>query len=798
MNIRAKLAIVFSVVTVSVGVAVFFYLNAYLGSLLSDGMKSTLRVVAEISEGSYFVFTEDVKTRTIDWSSDGYIRNTVEKMIDSGTPLKEKNRLTHELNIYLKEKKIVHDPSVIIMDILDRNGFVVASSRADRVGVDEGKEERELGAIRWSEAMKAKFGEAFISSIVSEEDESTEAMTHATARIFSTTLGKDGFPLPLDAIVLLHFVRSDQLSGMLNGSFQEEQGGLTGVAFGKTYTSGEIYLVDKNGFLLTSPSRDKKRHINEKVSDYVISSCFKDGGEINEEYLNHDGIKVFGASMCIKRDNIMLLAEVQSDETFAPLASMRRSAILGILFTVAVIVLCSILFSSITLRPLDSIIATAREVSEKKYSARAPIKSKDEFGYLAIVFNDMLDKLEKAMVEAYDKAKDLSEKVLLIENQNASLEGGRKAMINLLEDARELEVGLQNERDTSSAIIASISEGLLVVDKNDKIILMNPVALKLLGVTREECLGKCPIDIISIFKGDELVAPEDRPVARTLKDGENVFIGREDNFYFQIPSGRKFPVAIATSLIKSGNLVGAVVIFSDITEDKLLDEAKSSFISTASHQLRTPLTSIRWYAEMLLDEDVGALNKEQKDFAQEVYNGAARLNDTINSLLYISRIESGKLQEELVEIELKPFVKSIFDELAPLISQKKLSTTIDIGDEVRIVVDKFMLHEVISNLLSNSIRYTNEGNHIALGYDIVEGEAVCSVADNGIGIPDNQKDKIFGKFFRAENAMSKVPDGSGLGLNLVKQFVEKWGGRIWFYSIEGKGSTFYFTIPPRS
>lgn len=762
MNIRTKLALAFSIIVIIIGIVIFFYLNAYLVSMLSDRTKNNLRIMAEMSEGAYFEWTETLKTRTLDWSSDGDIRNIVEKMISTEISKNEKARLANELSVYIKDKKMSYDPLVVITDIVDRDGIVIASSRVSRIGTDEGKEERNGGLIRFSEAIKAKFGDVFISNMVKEEDEDDRIMTHVTARIFSTNIGSDGLPVPLDAVLLIHFVKNDSLASLLNGNLQETHGGISGKAFEKTYKSGEVYIVNKDGFITTAPSDAGKDIVFvEKIDSSVVDSCFKEKKEISNEFVSHEGEKVFGATMCIQRDNIMLVVEVASSEIFAPLGPMRRAVIMGILLTITIIILFSLLLSSVILKPLDNIVSVAIDISNKKFGSRTRVKSKDELGYLATIFNNMLDKIEMVMKESKD-----------------------------------LEAGLISERDKSASIIASISEGLFVVDKNYKIVLINSAAEKIFKITGREYLDKIIFDVFPVFKGNDLIIPEDRPITRTVEKGESVIIGAEDNFYFMAPSGKKFPVAMATSPIKTKELVGAVVVFSDITDAKLLDDAKASFISTASHQLRTPLTSIRWYAEMLIDGDVGTLNDSQKEFANEVYSGAIRLNDTINTLLTLSRMESGKLHSDPVDINTKSFFSDVAGELAPLISQKKLSVKIDIDDKMKVIADKFMLHEVVSNLLSNSIRYTNEGGEISFGCNTNEKETTCSIVDNGIGIPDGQKDKIFDKFFRAENALNKVPDGSGLGLNLVKQFVEKWGGKIWFESDEGKGTTFYFTIPP--
>lgn len=796
MSIRTKIILTFSIITLLIGVFLSTYLNSYLRSTFAQEIKDHLRSVAEISEGSYFVFTENIKTRTIDWSSDGYIRKTAEKITDAAGPSAEKDKLARELSSYLKEEKIIYDPTVIIIDILDKNGVVIASSRKDRIGVDEGEEERRFGAVRFSEAVKSNFGEAFVTSVVEEEDESDKGMTHVTARIFSTRKNADGSLAPLPLVLLLHFSKTEELSDMLSGRWQEKVGALTGKFFGSIYKNREIYLIDRNGFILTLPGPGKGNLVLvKKVSEFLSASCFKEGKEINEEYLNYDGVNVLGATMCIKRDSVILAVEVPSDEVFAPLEKIRQNLIIGFLLAIILTILSSILFSRRLLGPLKNIVDAAKSVSLGKFNTRAKIRPKDEIGYLAEAFNKMVDRIEVFQIEAETKTKELAEQAASREKQNKSLEDGKKAMLNILEDARALESGLQSERDKSVSIITSISEGLYVVDGNYKIILMNPATERLFGCKLKECLGKDPRDVISIFKGDELLSGENRPITRTIKNGESVTVGIEDNFYFQTPSGRRFPVTMTTSPVKTKELTGAVIVFRDITDDKLLDEAKSSFISIASHQLRTPLTSVRWYSEMLMDEDMGPLNKDQKEFASQVHESALRLFQTIDTLLALSRFESGKLQEDPIKIDLKLFMDGILKDLGPLLREKNLSLSLDLLPDVpNILIDRFMFREAVTNLIANSIRYTNIGGKIKVSFKNESGQILCSVSDNGIGIPDEDKDKIFARFYRANNAIRKVPDGSGLGLSLVKSFVEKWGGRIWFESKPGEGTTFYFTI----
>lgn len=383
------------------------------------------------------------------------------------------------------------------------------------------------------------------------------------------------------------------------------------------------------------------------------------------------------------------------------------------------------------------------------------------------------------------------------------------AMLNILEDERELEINLKKERDKTMAIVSSIGEGLLVINSDYKIILINETAARLLEVSVSGVIGNDAKEVISIYKGNERLLDEKRPVAETLKTGKTVAIGLDDDVYYIVPSGRRFPITlVSTPLVSGENIIGAVVVFNDITEEKKLDEAKSSFIATASHQLRTPLTTIRWYSEMLNKGDAGPLNKDQKIFLAKIYNGVLRLNEILGVLLALARIEGGgTVKINPAKTNLVKFTDEIIQSLDLLIKENKIKIKINAveKDLPEVLVDQAMLGQVITNLLSNAIRYIEEKGKIEISIAVSGNSVIYSVKDNGIGIPQEQQKNIFIKFFRAENAISKIPDGNGIGLALVKNFVEFWKGKIWFESPtvwtaqkskeEKKGTIFYFTIP---
>ena len=371
------------------------------------------------------------------------------------------------------------------------------------------------------------------------------------------------------------------------------------------------------------------------------------------------------------------------------------------------------------------------------------------------------------------------------------------AMLNILEDAKEVEQNLGRERDRIKTIVSSMGEGLIVVDKNYQTVLINKMAEKILEMPENELIGKDIRKITSLLKGDQKVAQNDLPLEKMFKTGEIISVGIDDDFYYFLPSGKKFPVAIIDAPLKNGDeIVGGIIVFRDITIEKSVDKMKSGFVSIASHQLRTPLTSIRWISEMLLSGDVGNIKKNQKEFIEDIDDSVLKLIELINTLLILSRVEAGNIEIKPAEIDLVKFSKDIVKEAEHLIEDKKLKVEIKLLKKIpSIKLDSTILRQVISNLINNSIRYTDKKGKIKISIEQKDKEIIYSVADNGIGIPKKQQNKIFDKFFRADNARLKESNGSGIGLTLVKYLVELWKGKIWFESEEGKGTTFYFTIP---
>ncbi len=330
----------------------------------------------------------------------------------------------------------------------------------------------------------------------------------------------------------------------------------------------------------------------------------------------------------------------------------------------------------------------------------------------------------------------------------------------------------------------------IMLDKNAEIRGPNKAALRFFSVLPEDIVGK---NLFSYLTG------EDKEQAERLFDyyKSNVPINRKEVSMIT-KKGETRIVQLSIFEMKnpgSFSSTGLAMIF-DITEQKLLDKAKTEFVSLASHQLRSPLATTKWLTEMLASGDIGELSPKHKEYVDKLHTANEDMIDLVDVLLNVSRIEMGSLTVDMKQTNVEELTESIFGELAFLINKKQINIVKEYnGLFQNIQSDPKLLRIVIQNLITNALKYTPSGGTIAVTFEESSGEKTITVSDTGLGIPESQQGLIFTKLFRADNVRGlNDSQGTGLGLYLVKSVMDSIGGSISFVSQENKGSAFTITL----
>ena len=362
----------------------------------------------------------------------------------------------------------------------------------------------------------------------------------------------------------------------------------------------------------------------------------------------------------------------------------------------------------------------------------------------------------------------------------------REALLNILEDIEEARRKAEEERDKTLAIIKNFPEGLLFFDKENYVSSINPRACQMFEVKPEEIIGK--------KVGNLAKFPLLKVLIKILKEETKTIFKKElkikENLILEVST-----IPIATE----GERIGTLVILRDITREKLVERLKTEFVSIAAHQLRTPLSAIKWTLRMILDGDLGKVPKEQREFLEKTYQSNERMIRLINDLLNVTRIEEGRFLYNIKKQDIIEIAEKIIGPLKEIAKRKKLKFEFKKSRKKLplIEADSEKLSLVFQNLIENAIHYTPPGGKVRISIEYLKSkkEILVSVQDTGIGIPKDQQNRVFSRFFRAANAIRAETEGTGLGLFIAKNIIEAHGGKIWFESEENKGTTFYFTLP---
>jgi two-component system, OmpR family, phosphate regulon sensor histidine kinase PhoR len=364
------------------------------------------------------------------------------------------------------------------------------------------------------------------------------------------------------------------------------------------------------------------------------------------------------------------------------------------------------------------------------------------------------------------------------------LGGLSRALDEITNQIKEKFDEVSEDREYLQTILKGMTEGVLVVDENRRIKMMNE-ALRSLFPVSPQLADKTALQVIRN-------AALESTIERVLQNGKS------EAFEMEVPSrGKTIEVNVVAISSSHDKTLGAIAVFHDITRLKRLEKIRQDFVANVSHEMRTPLTTIKGYAETLLD---GALKEEVAfQFVQVIDRHADRLTKIVEDLLTLSKIESRDFRPKLERFSISELMHGALEVVKKESEKKRVSVSWGAADPSLFVLgDRKGLEQVLVNLLDNAIKYGREGGNINISVNEKPQEIQISVQDDGIGIPSEDLPRIFERFYRVDKGRSKELGGTGLGLAIVKHIVKAHGGNVWAESQFGKGSTFHFSLPRES
>jgi len=556
-------------------------------------------------------------------------------------------------------------------------------------------------------------------------------------------------------VYLSHFVRSAHLSDLRNQLTAEAR--LAGDALAPMLAKGEagetfdelakrwavlldarITIISPDGTVLGESHEDRARMDNH-LSRPEVQQALATGQGSSIRYSNTVHYDMMYAAVPV-RDNgrvvgIMRVA-VPLRQIEANVAFLRRTILLAMVLTTVLTVLLALFIAGRTTRPVRDLRKVAERMAEGDLDARLLSTTRDEVGQLTNAFNRMADQLREKMVT------------------------------------------LDQKQGRLSAILDNMADGVLITDRQGEVQLVNPAAARILGVVN----GSAGRSFAQVVRDYRLVSLWQECVVQGTEQVAEVEMGPQGLFLRAI-----------ISPLSGSDSGGFLIILQDLTEVRRLETVRRDFLSNISHELRTPLASLKALVDTLRD---GALSDPPaaRRFLDRIETEVDALTQMVQELVELSRIESGQVPLRLSPTPIAEIVLPPVERLRVQAERAGILFTIDLPTNLpSVLADAERVHQVVTNLVHNALKFTGEGGRVSIAAESANGEVVISVRDTGIGIPRDDLARIFERFYKTDRARSG--GGTGLGLSIAKHIVLAHGGRIWAESVEGKGSAFHFSLP---
>ncbi|MCL1810549.1 MAG: cell wall metabolism sensor histidine kinase WalK [Clostridiales bacterium] len=510
----------------------------------------------------------------------------------------------------------------------------------------------------------------------------------------------------------------------------------------------ELFVIDSNMKVVASNMENEGRGVIGTLDSDVILKALVLGeaAESTGTITGQDAsIPIMNLAFPVRHsDAVTGVVYVRADMTgiHDTIDQSKQIFVNAMLLALVVTIIMGFLISKTITVPIKEVTQKAAGMAKGDFSQEVSVKSGDEIGQLAWMFNELRAQLSNTLLQ------------------------------------------MSSEKSKLETILRYMADGLVAIDVSGRIIHANQTAMRILKVEADDLENKLYDEIIKDLKEDlalkELAEKcESGVAAETFSAGGSTYAVRYDRFKDE-----------------KGSDIGIIMIIQDITERQKMEDMQTDFVANVSHELKTPLTTIKSYTETLLDGP--ALSDETaKSFLSIIDSEADRMNRLVKDLLHLSRLDHKQEKWFKKEINLIPLLRTCVKniEFSAKTENRHLNSIFNPGDDIRVVVDKDRIEQVILNILSNAIKYTKSGGRIDIDAFASGRKAHIVITDNGIGIPESEISRVFERFFRVDKARSRAMGGTGLGLAISKQIVEEHGGSIELQSREGRGTKVTVLLP---
>lgn len=519
----------------------------------------------------------------------------------------------------------------------------------------------------------------------------------------------------------------------------------------------EIQVVDAEGYILGTNDQTRQSVVGTKSTDRDVQQALLLESDRKYQYVDEDRmdrvLKVVSPMFATTSPGEVIgvvIMESNIETVYSQISEIVKIFLNASLFAIVITIILAIIISQGISKPIAEMRTKTLAIAQGDYSGRIRIYGNDELGQLAETINDLSTKVKEAQETT------------------------------------------ESERQRLDSVLKHMSDGVIATDRRGKIIIVNNRAVDLLGLNREEAVGKSIMKVLDLSKeftfrqlletNEDLIlhVDEGEGKADSILQGEFSVIQRDTGF-----------------------ISGVVCVLTDITEQEKVEQERRNFVSNVSHELRTPLTSVKSYTESLQD---GAWKDPDiaPQFLQVISTETERMIRMITDLLNLSRMDQGKLQLEREYVSMNDLFSHILDRFDMVLQSeayrnKNYKIQRDLTQRTLWVdIDQDKVTQVIDNIMNNALKYSPDGGTITCRLMETHNSVVLSITDEGMGIPRKDLQHIFERFYRVDKARARSMGGTGLGLAISREVLMLHGGRIWATSVENKGSTFFISLPYES